>query len=134
MTESTRRHHVVYFRQDDWKTLCAPLIEHLAEQTFKKISDVRVFFTSHSLYPHHLDQRDAKEILSQRKLGYSFVRLLPKEAGVRPIVNLRRAPKGANGRQDSINRILRATFEVLRYEKVWFPYKGSKVKLNVSRR
>ena len=66
----------------------------------------------------HPNQRDAKEILSQRKLGYSYVRLLPKEAGVRPIVNLRRAPKGGNGRQDSINRILRATFEVLTYEKV----------------
>lgn len=48
------------------------------------------------------------------------MRLLPKEAGVRPIVNLRRVPKGGNGRQDSINRILRATFEVLTYEKVGF--------------
>ena len=42
MTESNRRHHVVYFRHDDWKTLCAPLIEHLTEQTFKKISDVSI--------------------------------------------------------------------------------------------
>lgn len=46
------------------------------------------------------------------------MRLLPKEAGVRPIVNLRRVPKDGSGRQDSINRILRATFEVLTYEKV----------------
>ena len=48
------------------------------------------------------------------------MRLLPKETGVRPIVNLRRVPKGADGRQDSINRILRAAFEVLTYEKVRF--------------
>jgi hypothetical protein len=35
-------------------------------------------------------QTDAVEILRQRELGFSFVRLLPKETGVRPIVNLRR--------------------------------------------
>jgi telomerase reverse transcriptase len=29
-------------------------------------------------------------MLRQRKLGFSFVRLLPKVTGVRPIVNLRR--------------------------------------------
>ena len=55
MTESTRRHHVVYFRQDDWKTLCAPLIEHLAEQTFKRISDVRIFFLPYFPYLRHSD-------------------------------------------------------------------------------
>jgi telomerase reverse transcriptase len=35
-------------------------------------------------------KHEAKEILRQRKLGFSFVRLLPKDTGVRPIVNLRR--------------------------------------------
>lgn len=35
-------------------------------------------------------QHEAEEILRQRQLGFSFVRLLPKETGVRPIVNLRR--------------------------------------------
>lgn len=35
-------------------------------------------------------QDDAGEILRQRKLGFSFVRLLPKDTGVRPIVNLRK--------------------------------------------
>jgi hypothetical protein len=37
-------------------------------------------------------QQEAVEILRQRRLGFSFVRLLPKETGVRPIVNLRRRP------------------------------------------
>ena len=37
-----------------------------------------------------LRQNEAQEILRQRKLGFSFVRLLPKETGIRPIVNLRR--------------------------------------------
>jgi telomerase reverse transcriptase len=35
-------------------------------------------------------QHEAEEILRQRQLGFSFIRLLPKETGVRPIVNLRR--------------------------------------------
>jgi len=52
--------------------------------------------------------------LSKRKLGYSHVRLLPKDTGVRPIVNLRtRTPKGL-----SINQILQSTFQILTYEKV----------------
>ena len=38
-------------------------------------------------------QIDALAILRQRDLGFSFVRLLPKETGVRPIVNLRRKSK-----------------------------------------
>lgn len=29
-------------------------------------------------------------MLKARKLGFSYVRLLPKDTGVRPIVNLRR--------------------------------------------
>jgi telomerase reverse transcriptase len=32
-------------------------------------------------------------LLRQRRLGFSFVRLLPKDTGVRPIVNLRRRPR-----------------------------------------
>jgi hypothetical protein len=35
-------------------------------------------------------QHEAEEMLRQRQLGFSFIRLLPKETGVRPIVNLRR--------------------------------------------
>jgi len=38
-------------------------------------------------------QIDTLAILRQRDLGFSFVRLLPKETGVRPIVNLRRKSK-----------------------------------------
>jgi len=33
-------------------------------------------------------QEEAENMLRHRKLGFSFVRLLPKETGVRPIVNL----------------------------------------------
>lgn len=89
----------------------------------------------------YLVQREAEEILRQRKLGFSFVRLLPKETGVRPIVNLRRrkvsskvcnrlfpmhdgplkrfcTQDGRNRPQPSINQILQAAFQILTYEKV----------------
>jgi telomerase reverse transcriptase len=86
---------------------------------------------------------EAEEILRQRKLGFSFVRLLPKDTGVRPIVNLRRKRAEikvsqttrpcrqtltqstcrnlqgkTNMRQQSINDILQAAFQILTYEKV----------------
>jgi hypothetical protein len=79
---------------------------------------------------------EAEELLRQRKLGFSFVRLLPKDTGVRPIVNLRRKrveidvsqttchaygildnvlyrnlQGKTNVRQQSINDILQAAFQ-----------------------
>ncbi|KZP22725.1 hypothetical protein FIBSPDRAFT_910389 [Athelia psychrophila] len=74
ITESSAfRNQVLYFRHDDWDILCAPLIERLTSETFEKITE-----------------SEAIELLRQRRLGFSFVRLLPKETGVRPIVNLRK--------------------------------------------
>ena len=67
-------------------------------------------------------QREAEQLLKTRKLGYSFVRLLPKDTGVRPIVNLRRKTKAVSDSPHdlsrSINQILSAAFEILRHEKV----------------
>ncbi|ETW83156.1 hypothetical protein HETIRDRAFT_450817 [Heterobasidion irregulare TC 32-1] len=64
---------------------------------------------------------EAEEILRQRKLGFSFVRLLPKDTGVRPIVNLRRKRLQQKGslasNPQSINDILQAAFQILTYEK-----------------
>ncbi|KAF5359331.1 hypothetical protein D9756_003256 [Leucocoprinus leucothites] len=103
VTESSAfRNQLLYFRQDDWVTLCAPLIGRLKAATFEKLSET-----------------DAAEILRQRELGFSFVRLLPKETGVRPIVNLRRKPNGS-GR--SINQVLQAAFDLLTYEKKTRPH------------
>ncbi|TFY78051.1 hypothetical protein EWM64_g5960 [Hericium alpestre] len=74
VTESSAfRNRTLYFRQDDWHVLCAPLVDRLTGSTFLK-----------------LGQTEAEEILRQRVLGSSFVRLLPKDTGVRPIVNLSR--------------------------------------------
>ncbi|CAA7267063.1 unnamed protein product [Cyclocybe aegerita] len=104
VTESSAlRNQVLYFRHDDWDTLCAPLIERLTSVTFEKLSDA-----------------EAEEILRQRRLGFSFVRLLPKETGVRPIVNLRRRKTIQHGSftsEQSINQILQAAFNILTYEK-----------------
>ncbi|OJT07372.1 Telomerase reverse transcriptase [Trametes pubescens] len=102
VTESSAfRNRVIYFRHDDWSTLCAPLVEKLSTDTFQRI-----------------EQCEAHEILRQRRLGFSFVRLLPKETGVRPIVNLRRrVDKDAYRPGQSINQILQAAFQILTYEK-----------------
>ncbi|KAK7463508.1 Telomerase reverse transcriptase [Stygiomarasmius scandens] len=91
-------YQILYFRMDDWQTLCAPLLDRLTTETFQKIPET-----------------EAMELLRQRKLGFSFVRLLPKETGVRPIVNLKRKQEDGGS---SINEILRATLEILNYEKV----------------
>lgn len=37
-----------------------------------------------------LKPEKAKKILDNRKLGFAQIRLLPKEKGIRPIMNLRR--------------------------------------------
>ncbi|KAG6862537.1 hypothetical protein C0995_000085 [Termitomyces sp. Mi166 len=65
-------------------------------------------------------EAEANEVLRQRKLGFSFVRLLPKETGVRPIVNLARRKALQRGGQLfelSINQILQAAFQILTYER-----------------
>ncbi|KAF8627995.1 hypothetical protein AX15_004120 [Amanita polypyramis BW_CC] len=107
------RNRLLYFRHDDWDILCTPLVERLTSSTFVKLTEVEV-----------------AEILKMRKLGFSFVRLLPKETGVRPIVNLsRRRPvfrlkyqnhvslRRDNSSGLSINQVLQAAFQILTFEK-----------------
>jgi len=89
------RNQVLYFRHDDWQTLCAPLIDRLTSGTFEKMSQVMPPLSPSlsltlTMFLPSFYQSEAEEILRQRKLGFSFIRLLPKETGVRPIVNLRR--------------------------------------------
>jgi len=64
----------------------------------------------------------ARSVLEARALGFSQVRLLPKETGVRPIMNLRRRVlKAQNGRiilGRSINSIMAPVHSVLSYEKI----------------
>ncbi|KAG8948061.1 hypothetical protein FRC04_010103 [Tulasnella sp. 424] len=92
------RNQVLYFRQDDWTKLCAPLFDRLSEGTFTKLG---------------YSKQVADNVMRSRQLGYSYIRLLPKDTGVRPIVNLRRKPKAGL----SINRVLQNAFQILSYEK-----------------
>ncbi|GAA6062681.1 hypothetical protein JCM10212_002504 [Sporobolomyces blumeae] len=112
VTDSATHHNrPLYFRHDDWTALTAPLLQSLGKTVFEKIPD------------HELIALERQP----RELGFSYVRLLPKEAGVRPIVNLARRPLklGLNGQLEvgqPINRILRSVFDVLNFEKSRKPH------------
>jgi len=127
-TESAKfRNHVLYFRGDVWSKITEPIIENLKDERFEKIG-----------------KHKAVGIMSRRSFGYSFVRLLPKEVGMRPIVNLRRRStkidrkvkaavtsksrtRKTKSQSDewgqlvvqnhSINNIMNATFQVLNFER-----------------
>lgn len=110
-TESVAfRNRTIYFRQDDWNTITLPILEKLKAGCFTT-----------------LNKNEAISIMNGRDFGYSYVRLLPKLNGVRPIVNLRRRSVKIDRnksesqqlvqQQQSINNILNITFHVLNYEK-----------------
>ncbi|EUC61459.1 telomerase reverse transcriptase [Rhizoctonia solani AG-3 Rhs1AP] len=102
---SALQHQLLYFRHDDWHKLCIPLLDKLSGETFERI--------------------DPSDLDASRRLGVSHVRLLPKETGVRPIVNLGRKSKlkpfKGNNREEmtqpSVNQILNGAFHILNYEK-----------------
>ena len=110
-TESAAfRNRTLFFRQDDWLNVSAPVLDKLKATAFEPVS-----------------KAEALSIMSARNFGYSYIRLLPKETGVRPIVNLRRRSQkyGADpykmGFQQSINSVLESTFHILNYEKAAQP-------------
>lgn len=64
---------------------------------------------------------EALGILDSRRLGYSLIRLLPKQNTVRPIMNLRRRMiirKDKKTLGQSINSILGPVYNMLGLEKV----------------
>ena len=67
-----------------------------------------------------IKQNQVQKILESRTLGFSQLRLLPKQTGVRPIMNLRRRPvmKGSNFLGSSINSVLAPVYNALTFEKV----------------
>ncbi|KAM0789504.1 hypothetical protein ACM66B_000323 [Microbotryomycetes sp. NB124-2] len=106
ITESSvAQNRFLFFRKDDWETLTKPLMRRLGQTTFERIPFSQI-----------------KEVLQGRDLGVSFVRLMPKATGVRPIVNLARRPlvTGPKGQLEvgkTINKILQSTFDVLTFER-----------------
>jgi telomerase reverse transcriptase len=105
ITESNvHRNRLFYFRHDVWRSIAEPALTSLKITMFEEIK-----------------LEKALRILDSRSLAFSQVRLLPKETGVRPIMNLKRrsTKKGLkNMLGPSINSVLTPVFNVLLYEKV----------------
>jgi telomerase reverse transcriptase len=107
VTESNvHRYRVFFFRQDVWRSICEPQLALLKHTLLEEMS------------------ADAsQEILDSRKLGFSQLRLLPKETGVRPIMNLRRRPVKKGHKKllgSSINSLLAPVYNMYTYEKVGY--------------
>ncbi len=101
---STHRNRLFFFRHDVWRKLSEPALARLRLSMFEEI-----------------DMEKARSRLETRSLGFSQIRLLPKETGVRPIMNLRRRMlKTHNGNKilgRSVNSVMAPVFNMLSYEK-----------------
>ena len=109
VTESgVHRNQLFYFRHDVWKTMSEPALTSLKLDMFEECSAAEI-----------------KGAMAQRALGVSKVRLLPKDQGMRPIINLRRRVQrqehGGVVLGRSINSILTPAFSILNYEKARQP-------------
>jgi telomerase reverse transcriptase len=106
VTESNvHRNRLFYFRHDVWRMLTEPTLSGLRTNMFEEMPTER-----------------ATKLLSVRPLGFSKIRLLPKQAGVRLITNLKRRQQVMrNGNMilgRSINSVMAPVFNVINYEKV----------------
>jgi telomerase reverse transcriptase len=109
VTESSvHRNQLFYFRHDVWKAMSEPALQSLKLDMFEECSTAEI-----------------QDAMAQRALGVSKVRLLPKEQGMRPIINLRRRIQrqqhGGLVLGRSINSILTPAFSILNYEKARRP-------------
>lgn len=85
------RNRLLYFRMDDWKKICAPLFEDVSASIFERVPQVCLIALkrANEWDPHHtLVKRQVPKLLMSRSLGIGSLRLLPKQNGMRPIVNL----------------------------------------------
>ncbi|KAJ9602431.1 Telomerase reverse transcriptase [Cladophialophora chaetospira] len=105
---SSQRHRLFYFRQDVWRKLSEPSLAALRLSIYAPIKPA-----------------EARHKLQSRGLGYSHLRLLPKDQGARPITNLKRKQlKAGAGKRvlgQSINTQLAPLFNVLNYERAREP-------------
>lgn len=105
VTESgIHRNKLLYFRHDIWDRLCSPCLHSAKLGNFVALNGSNI---NNASLTH--------------KLGYSLLRLLPKDVGTRSIINLRRrSMKIANGKHSlgqSINAQLTPIFSILNYER-----------------
>jgi telomerase reverse transcriptase len=105
---STHRNRLLYFRQDVWRKLSEPSLATLRLNMYSPITP-----------------SDARHKLQSRSLGYSQLRLLPKDQGARPIANLKRkqsrAGPGKSVLGQSINTQLAPIFNILNFERARDP-------------
>jgi telomerase reverse transcriptase len=105
VTESNvDRYRLFFFRHDVWRYAAEPAMAVLKTKMFEEVKT-----------------EDALRILQSRQLGYSQVRLLPKQEKMRPIMNLRRRTVLQRDKKilgPSINTILGPVSSVLKLEKV----------------
>ena len=109
VTESgAHRNQLFYFRHDVWRAMSEPALASLKNDMLEECNGVEI-----------------RKKLAKRALGVSQVRLLPKEQGMRPIINLRRRvqkmQRGELALGKSINSILTPAFSVLNWEKTAHP-------------
>ena len=105
VTESSiHRYRLFFFRHDVWRCVAEPAMAGLKVKMFEEVK-----------------LGEAMQILGSRRLGFSQIRLLPKETGMRPIMNLRRRALVRGSRKhlgQGINTILGPVHTMLRFEKV----------------
>lgn len=115
VTESqTHRNRLFYFRHDVWQSLIRQPLSDLKKNMFEEI-----------------EPEKAQTLLERRALGAGTLRLLPKSAGIRPILNLRRRQLKENtwgGKKQtylgaSINSSLAPIYNMLSYERKRAPEK-----------
>ena len=105
VTESnTHGNRLFYFRHDVWRILTEPPLTNLKLTMFDE-----------------LPTRKVRRLLSSRALGFGQIRLVPKGANVRPVMNLRRrAATMRNGKVvlgRAINFQMKPVHSMLCYEK-----------------
>ncbi|KAM0332599.1 hypothetical protein ACHAQA_002883 [Verticillium albo-atrum] len=110
ITESSvHRYKLFFFRHDVWRYVAEPAMAELKVSMFEEVK---------------LDK--ARNILESRRLGFSQIRLLPKQMSMRPITNLRRRTVTVGNKKvlgQSINSILGPMHSVLKLEKDLDPSK-----------
>ncbi|OAF54483.2 hypothetical protein VC83_09002 [Pseudogymnoascus destructans] len=110
VTESgVHRYRIFFFRQDVWRNLAEPVMASLKLAMFEEV-----------------DINMANSVLDSRTIGFSQIRLLPKEKGVRPILNLRRRQLRRDSKRalgPSINSTLAPVYNMLTFEKDLSPAK-----------
>ena len=102
VTESSaHRNRLFYFRHDVWRRISEPALASLVSTRLEPV-----------------ELKEAVRLIESRGLGYGKLRLLPKKAAMRPIVNLRRVvpKKGDAWTAPSINSVLRPVAAMLKLE------------------